>query len=68
MFLSQDCECGDDYSPYHVSNQILDSLLELGWVRGSIAETRKAGDQSLVQEQRQLERTSRRQCSNVGNI
>ena len=46
---------GDDYSAFHLFGQLLDGLLELGWVRGSEVEPAKAEFHSFVREQRQVE-------------
>ena len=46
---------GDDYSASHLFGQLLDGLLELGWVRGSEVEPAKAEFHSFVREQRQVE-------------
>ena len=45
---------GDDYSAFHLFGQLLDGLLELGWIRGSEIEPAKAEFHSLVREQRQV--------------
>ena len=42
---------GDDYSAFHVFGQLLDGLLELGWVRGSEVEPAKVEFHSFVREQ-----------------
>ena len=49
---------GDDYSAFHLFGQLLDGLLELGWVRGSEVEPAKAEFHSFVREQRQVETSS----------
>ena len=46
---------GDDYSAFHLSGQLLDELLELGWIRGSEIEPAKAEFHSFVRERRQVE-------------
>ena len=46
---------GDDYSAFHLFGQLLDGLLELGWVKGSETEPAKAEFHSFVREQRQVE-------------
>ena len=51
---------GDDYSAFHLFGQLLDGLLELGWVRGSEVEPAKAEFHSFVCEQRQVEISSHR--------
>ena len=38
---------GDDYSAFHLFGQLLDGLLELGWIRGSEIEPAKAEFHSL---------------------
>ena len=50
----------DDVAPFQLFNKLLDGLLEKGWTRGSEVEACRAEYQSLVQEQRQLERSSTR--------
>ena len=59
---------GDNYSAFHIFGQLLDGLLELGWVRGSKIEPGKAELHSFVREQRQVEssgNTSRVSISSV---
>ena len=46
---------GDDYSAFYHFGQLLDGLLELGWVKGSEVEPAKAEFHSFVREQRQVE-------------
>ena len=46
---------GDDYSTFYLFGQLLDGLVELGWVRGSEIESAKAEFHSFVHEQRQVE-------------
>ena len=43
---------GDDYLTFHLFGQLLDRLLDLGWVRGSEIEPTKAEFHSFVREQR----------------
>ena len=45
----------DDYSAFHLFWQLLDELLEVGWVRGSEIEPAMADFHSFVREQRQVE-------------
>ena len=51
---------GDDYSAFYPFGQLLDGLLELGWVRGSEIEPAKAKFHSFVREQRQVEPSGNR--------
>ena len=51
---------GDNYSAFHLFGQLLDGLLELGWVRGSEVEPAKAEFHSSVREQRQVETSGNR--------
>ena len=51
---------GDNYCAFHLFGQLLDGLLELGWVRGSEVEPAKAEFHSFVREQRQVETSSNR--------
>ena len=46
---------GDNYSAFYLLGQLLDGLLELGWVKGSEVEHAKAEFHSFVREQRQVE-------------
>ena len=46
---------GDYYSAFHLFGQLLDGILELGWVRGSDVEHSKVEFHSFVREQRQVE-------------
>ena len=46
---------GDNYSAFHLFGQLLDGLLDFGWVRGSEVEPAKAEFYSFVREQRQVE-------------
>ena len=51
---------GDKYSAFHLFGQLLDGLLELGWVRGSEFEPAKAEFHSFVRERRQVETSGNR--------
>ena len=51
---------GDDYSAFYLFGQLLDRLLEFGWVRGSEIEPAKAEFHSFVREQRQVEASGNR--------
>ena len=51
---------GDDYSAFYLFEQLLDRLLEFGWVRGSATEPEKAEFHSFVREQRQVETSGNR--------
>ena len=46
---------GDDYSAFHLFGQLLEGLLDLGWIRGSEMVPAKAEFHSFVREQRQVE-------------
>ena len=59
---------GDDHAPLQLFDLFLDGLLAKGWVKGSDMEACKSEYQSLVQEQRLLERTSTRGRPDVGNV
>ena len=59
---------GDDHAPLQLFDLLLDGLLAKGWVRGVDMEACKSEYQFSVQEQRQLERTSTRSRSDVGNV
>ena len=51
---------GDNYSAFHLFGQLLDGLLELGWVRGFGIEPAKAEFHSFVREQPQVETSGSR--------
>ena len=59
---------GDDYSAFHLFGQLLDGLLELGWVRGSEVEPAKAEFHSFLREQRQVETSSRRSRAAINSV
>ena len=59
---------GDDYSAFHLFGQLLDRLLELGWVRGSEVEPAKAEFHSFVREQRQMETSSNRSRAPINSV
>ena len=59
---------GDDYSAFHLFGQLMDGLLELGWVRGSEVEPTKADFHSFVREQRQVEVSSRRSRAPINSV
>ena len=59
---------GDDYSAFHLFGQLLDGLLELGWVRGSEVEPAKAEFHSFVREQRQVETSSTRSRAPINSV
>ena len=50
----------DEYSAFHLFGQLLDGLLELGWIRGSKVEPGKAEFHFFVREQQQVETSSNR--------
>ena len=59
---------GDDVAPFQRFNKLLDGLLEKGWTRGSEFEASRAEYLSLMQQKRQLERSSTRSRPDVGDI
>ena len=59
---------GDDIAPLQLFSKLLDGLLEKGWTKGSEVEACRIEYQSLVQEQRQLERSSMRSRPDVGDV
>ena len=50
---------GNDYSVFHFFGQLLDWLLEFGWVRGSEIEPANSEFHSFVRDQRQVERSGK---------
>ena len=54
--------------PLHLLGQLLDGLLERGWVKGSEIEACRSDYQSFVQEQRQLELSSTRSRPDIGDV
>ena len=59
---------GDNYSAFHLFGQLLDGLLEIGWVRGSEVEPAKAEFHSFVREQRQVETSSNRSRTPINSV
>ena len=59
---------GDNHAPLHLLGFLLDGLLDHGWVKGSEIEACRVEYQSIVQEQRQLERSSTRSRPDVGDV
>ena len=59
---------GDYYSAFHLFGQLLDGLLELGWVRGSEVEPAKAEFHSFVREQRRVETSSHRSRAPINSV
>ena len=59
---------GDDYSASYPFGQLLDGLLELGWVRGSEIEAAKAEFHSFVHEQRQVETSGNRSRVPISSV
>ena len=59
---------GDNHAPLHLLGLLLDGLLECGWMKGSEIEACRAEYQSVVQEQRQLERSSTRSRPDIGDV
>ena len=59
---------GDDYSAFHLFGQLLDGLLELGWVRGSEVEPAKAQFHAFVREQGQVETSGKRSRAPINSV
>ena len=59
---------GDDVVPFQLCNKLSDGLLENGWTRESEVERYGTEYQSLVQEQRQLERSSTKSRPDVEDV
>ena len=59
---------GDDHSAFFLFRQLLDSLVESGWEKGSTVEACKAEFQSFVNDQRQLECHASRKHSDISNV
>ena len=59
---------GDDHSTFFLFGQLLDSLVECGWEKGSTVEACKAEFQSFVIDQRQLECHASRKHSDISNV
>ena len=59
---------GDDHAPLHLLGHLLDGRLDHGWVKGSEIEACRSENQSFVQEQRQLERSSTRSRPDIGDV
>ena len=59
---------GDNYSAFHLFGQLLDGLLELGWVRRAEVEPAKAEFHSFVREQRQVETSSSRSLAPINSV
>ena len=59
---------GDNYSAFHLFGQLLDGLLEIGWVRGSEVEPAKAEFHSFVREQRQVETSGNRSRASINSF
>ena len=59
---------GDYHAPLHLLGLLLDGLLERGWIKGSEIAACWAENQSFVQEQQQLERSSTRSQPDVGDV
>ena len=59
---------GDDYSAFHLFGQLLDGLLDLGWIRGSEMEPAKAEFHSSVREQRQVETSGNRSRVPINSV
>ena len=59
---------GDNHALLHLLGLLLDGLLDRGWIKSSEIEACRAEYQSLVQEQRQLERSSTRSRPDIGDV
>ena len=59
---------GDNYSVFHLFGQLLDGLLELGWIRESEIEPAKAEFHSFVREQRQVETSGNRSRMPISSV
>ena len=59
---------GDIYSDFHLFGQLLDGLLELGWVKSSEVEPAKAEFHSFVREQRPVETSGNRSRAPINNV
>ena len=59
---------GDDVACFQLFNKFLDGLVEKGWTRESKNEACRAEYQCFVHEQRQLERSSTRSRTDVGDV
>ena len=59
---------GDDYSAFHLFGQLLDRLLELGWIRVSEIEPAKAEFDSFVREQRLVETRGNRSRVPISSV
>ena len=67
-FCPENVIWGDEYSAFHLFGQLLDGLLEPGWVRGSEVEPAKAEFHSFVREQRQVETSSHRSRAPINSV
>ena len=59
---------GDNYSALHLFGQLLDGLLDFGWVRVSEVEPAKAEFHSFVREQRQVETSGNRYRAPINSV
>ena len=59
---------GDNHAPLFLLGLLLDGLLERGWAKDSEIEACRSEYQSIVQEQRQLERSSTRSRPGIGDV
>ena len=59
---------GDDYSALHPFGQLLDRVLELGWISGSEIEPAKTEFHSFVREQRQVETSGERSRVPISSV
>ena len=59
---------GDDYSDFHLFGQLVDGLLDLGWIRGSEMEPAKAEFHSFVREQQQVETSGNRSRVPINSV
>ena len=59
---------GDNHAPLHLLGVLLHGLSERGWIKGNAIEACRDEYQSFVPEQRELERSSTRSRTDVGDV
>ena len=59
---------GDDNSAFYLFGQLLDGMLDLGWIRGSEMEPAKAEFHSFVREQRQVKTSGNRSRVPINSV
>ena len=59
---------GDDYSAFHPFGQLLDALLQFGWIEGSKIEPAKVEFHSFAREQRQVETSGKRHRVSISSV